>query len=134
MTMKNNEKISDKVRLAMGDKMVNQNPFISSDMFVGLISVVAQLPSKILRHTSNSGEGTNAVLSIVVTFLKNIPDGIWKLMKKAVFENGTDESRAMFDHLDALRGYVPKLGYAGEIDQEDENIPTFTTNPPTKPQ
>lgn len=122
--------MSNMVKEAMGVEYAKDNPFISSETFLDLVKVFAAFPKMIMPACSNSGEAVNAVLSLSVTFLKNIPDHLWELMRKVSKEQGdTNPTEKLFGYMDALRNYDGKNYVAFE---GDEGMP-FTTKPPTTP-
>jgi len=125
MIMKNNERIPEEFR--------KDNPFVASKSFESLVKANAAMAKLVLRACSNSGEAVNAILSLMVTFLKNIPDELWGLMVKVANEQDDDNpTLGMIKHLDAVRSYDGKNYVSWE--EEDPSNPTFTTKPPTQTQ
>lgn len=113
------------------------NPFVTSKSFFNLIKMVAGMSRVTLKACASSSEAVNMTLSIIVTFLKNIPESLWELMKKVATEEDQNEAtRIMFAHLDGLRGYKGKDGDKfTEIRmniENDDDVPEFTTKPPTQ--
>lgn len=128
--MKNNDNIGKQLKEHIGEAFVKDNPYVSSPQFIHMVHLASLLPRTALGETTNSGEGVNAVLSLVVSMLKNIPDGMWEIMQTTVSEQDDDNpTHAMFRHLDALRSY--KGSNYMKVEFEERDMPAFTTKPPT---
>lgn len=97
-----------------------------------MVAIFATFPRIILMATGSGEEAVNVIMSLLVTFLKNIPNDLWEAMRK-VASDQTDENptHAMFAHLDEVRKY--KGGHYMEWEPEP-NQPAFTSKPPTTPQ
>lgn len=129
--LKEGDEMSRKVREAMGDDAAD-NPFIASKSFFQLVTLFAMISRIVLKASTNRGEAVNVVSSLIVTFLKNVPDNLWDLMRKAADEQEEGNPiHAMFGHMDALRNYEGKNYVEYERDLSEDDVPEYTTKPPT---
>lgn len=135
MAMKNKDEIPEEFK--------ESNPFVTGQSFEQLIRVVAVVSKTVVRASSSSGEAVNAMLSVIVTMLKNVPDHLWELMKKtATAEDQNDVTRNMFNHLDGLRSYIGENYDSWEESGEEVfhkmvtpmPTPGFTAKPPKHTQ
>jgi hypothetical protein len=129
------EKITDKV----GEKVVKNNPFLASDDFLSLMKAVAQLARVILLASSGPAEAMNGIQSMVVTFLKNVPDAVWDRVRQVVEKDleAAGPASDTFPHLDALRNYGGNAHHKF-VEFTDEDLakpvmPDINAPMPTKP-
>jgi hypothetical protein len=122
------DEIREKMIKEVGEKTVKDFPFISSAQFLGLMKAVSAIPKVILVGSSGPAEAMNGIASMVISFLRNIPDKVWEELRKRAIPGGKGEE--MFQLLDKVRSY--QAGKAVEWHVEDD-IPAFNVKPPTRP-
>jgi len=129
--MKLKEKLKEKAAEKVGKDTVQDNPFVTSEEFVQLVTGIAMLPKVLLKNSRGPNEFMNALLSLTITMLRNVPDLIWDGLRERVHEadKPTDPHAIMFNHLDAMRSYHGKE-YISVFETELDDMPSINTKPP----
>jgi hypothetical protein len=124
--------LKEKVTETVGGNIADKNPFITSEHFLGLMKAMAQLAKVILMASSGPAEAMNGIQSLVVTFLKNVPDKVWEHLKTKTEESGGPGAET-FVHLHALRSYGGSPGQKFVEIVEDGDMPDINSPMPKHP-
>jgi len=116
------------------DNVKEENPFVTSEQFVHLVRSHAQLARVILLKSQGPHEAVNAILSLIVTFLKNIPDKVWEMIQKQCQSEGNKDnvSAHMITLLEVIRNYQGGH-YVSWSEEPDGDMPAVNTRMPKKP-
>lgn len=130
------EQVTEKMGSKLGEKIIKENPFLTSCAFIQLMKAVAALPKMILLMSKGPGEAMNGIQSVVVTFLKNVPDVIWDSLRETVIDQPNHPGAVVFNQMDAIRSYPgdDKHKYI-EIHEDDDDVvfPVVNAPMPNKP-
>lgn len=128
------DNLKDEVTKKIGEEAVEENPFVTSEQFLALLKATAAITRTILMASRGPGEAVNAIMSIMVTMLRNVPNPIWERIKENVAKETSGIAKEGFDHMDAIRSYAgDERSQFVEFTGKDESIPSFNAPPPNKP-
>lgn len=128
------QEIQDQLKRVLGDEF-KDNRFICSKSFIDLVTMFAAMPRLLMTACSNAAEATNVVMSVMITFVKNIPDPLFHLMKATV-EKDKGKNTEVFKAIEALRNYQGDkfVEWRADDTPKTDDIPEFTATPPTRAQ
>jgi len=129
-----NMKLKEEVTNKLGEQLADDNPFITSDHFLMLMKSMAALAKVVLMASSGPAEAINGIQSLMVTFLKNIPDKAWEYLKKGTEQHG-GPGHDTFMLLDTLRNYGggKDQRYVEIVEEGEEETPPINAPIPKHP-
>lgn len=126
----NMEQLSETIDCLKGSDAAKACPFLTSKAFGALIEGVAALPKVVIIGSGGPAEALNGILSVVVTFLKNVPDKLWDMLLKASASEPDCAASKSLKLLDDLRNFQGKCAV---VEIPDHETPAFNAPIPKHP-